>query len=370
MDKADPIPTFGAWMSRQQRSQAIQTPEKRRFTRNRGKHTQGHQYIHNPLSEPLPDHAWFNLDTALMSSRTNEIIDKLLEVLKSMNMDTNELSDLRESLERCRNGPSMAELIISMIGQGGIGKSSLINALLARPYLADVLGGSKACTKHGTRYEYLPGAPDDSKTSSVKLQIAARSDREGNTREHVRNYQHYHHSRGEDDQELQSEQGNVDEMNESFASEPDSMVLVGNDRKRANDALEFFHIVWDTANDPAAKRELESLLNTASVRDETLYGRCIEKQQERIEKLGVNDDGIAVFEDVPDLCTSSSALDTKDIKAIRQFAASLWPLIDMVIIATGSRLLRNGIVLIDLPGMESMQWIEINCAQANLYRLW
>ncbi|KAJ4286809.1 hypothetical protein N0V90_013061 [Kalmusia sp. IMI 367209] len=299
------------------------------------------KFVHDPRDEPKPDHLFFAMDTKDMDKKIEEMFDRLLGTLRSAKFEEiEEIAELIEKILQSRTGPKKHEWLYALVGDHGNGKSTTNNALLGRYNLASVSGGPKSCTQHATRYEYLEGAADDTRESNVTIKFFDKEERERITREHIMRYALVYDEYEEEEKERD------DKSNHSPSSR---QVITEGDRSLARDAFRFFRII--VKGNKGDEKALEAYLNSSkSFIDDSLLEFCLWKQEERLEALKVNDKNTVTYLNVPDRLDPQEERGEKDIAAVRKIAETLAPLVDLVIVATGSMLLRYGIVLLDIPG--------------------
>ena len=106
---------------------------------------------------------------------------QLLKLLQSSAADDTEILNLVTALQAGKIFPRGEEIMVALLGEQGIGKSTLINTLFDRP-LASVHCGSTACTKYATFIRLKLNASEDIRQSDISidtlsnLQIAYRID--------------------------------------------------------------------------------------------------------------------------------------------------------------------------------------------------
>jgi hypothetical protein len=111
-------------------------------------------------------------------------------------------------------------------------------------------------------------------------------------------------------------------------------------------ACVFFEIIFDTKNNPDAKRALPDLLhntditNGENIRSGDFFRKCKHACVESIERLQQALKQYGSLEDVPD-----SAL-----PKVRKITNAFWPLIDHITLETGHVLLKHYVGVMDLCG--------------------
>ncbi|CAI6335801.1 unnamed protein product [Periconia digitata] len=363
----DPILAFADWKIRRPKVSKSLGRASRKMKRSQVK-TIEPRWTPTLLGESESNCDFFKMKPLKMNARAQRIGQEIIEGLVQSDACKNfkEFANFVAELDKCTPGPSHTRLEFCVIGETGIGKSTFINAALNRPELADASDSTKACTQHATSYEYLPGAPDNASLSNVYITIVDVATRKQEAQMQIENYSKVH-CRGSEGQSMNIYE--QDEEAEPAEANPSITMLTEEDRNLAKHALDYFHLIWNTQNNSEAEKELQVMLQHNYISSGELLAKCIQKQEERLQDLGkngrVDQDQNVLFTDIPDALFPGK--DTLDLPAVRQLAAMIWPLIHKVTIRTGGVLLRNGIVLTDLPGYGDLNMGRI--AITNNFRL-
>lgn len=212
--------------------------------------------------------------------------------------------------------PELKRLRIALLGEQAAGKSSLINALLAR-MLLDTSAGSIACTAFCTIINYKEGAADDTLFSNVKIELLLKGELRLFVNDLIERYADYQ------------------------AASPDEKDKALEDN--AKTAEEFFSIIFNVDEVLAKKEWLQERLNAGCVLDDDFPSQCLEhaaRRMKHIESELKARDGLCLELDVHD----------KDLPRKRDLAKKIWPFVKTMTISTGHPLLRAGISFLDLPG--------------------
>lgn len=327
MRPSEPIYSFGHFKDRKKQAKNLIIQRRRdRSQSNKLKET------YSPKNETRA-HAWHLLAHDDIERKVNNACDIFLHELLSTILNDEEVVSFHKAILECKKGPPKATTTFAFVGPQGIGKSTSINALLHRPGLAESKQDRAACTHYATRYIHKADAPDDIDESDVTIYFLPFEKLDRIIDEHIRHWLYYHYSMLEDLEILDDD----DEITATLTL--DKKDFSETERRLERTAMEFFHNILNTENDPQAKSDLEALLNQSSVHRGDLVRKCHEKVIDRKRNMGAMEDHI-YFANVKD----------KNIKDVLDIAKRMWTIVDMVVIATGSAILRDGICLIDLPG--------------------
>ena len=283
---------------------------------------------YNPEDEVPPDFPWYKLDKASADDQICGIANQLLGVMTNARKEDEELNSLRKAATEAREVATMKPRDVAMVGQQGVGKSLLINALLDRPNLSKTSASGGACTASAIKYLHRPGTKDGEGIYDAAIQFMNDDDLREITEEHIRRYSFFHFS------------GNVDS---NFHDE---------EERAAATAKEFLYHIFDAYNDTNAEERLTKLLTSHAIKSGTLLSESINETHQRFKQAGVDEKRVRIFRKLE--------ID-KLMAKIEQYIAphetlpSLWPIVQHVSIFIGSALTRNGICVVDLPGEKDMR---------------
>ncbi|PVI06490.1 hypothetical protein DM02DRAFT_710838 [Periconia macrospinosa] len=352
----DPVVSFETWKLRQPKN--TKPARKLLLMKNKNKETAQIEprWTPKPLDETMSESEFFKMRPQAMNAKAKESCQQIKIELGEASKKIKEFQQLSKELDKRLQGPRHVRLEICVIGATGIGKSTFINAILNRPGLADASDSTRACTQHATTYEYLPGAPDNTRVSNINIVITDASTREQEAQDHIDNYSKVH---------VAAKDTSMEEDGEIIVNR----ILTEEDRTLAKHALDYFQMLWKAQSDFGAAEDLDSFLQDDEIHDGRLLQQCLQKQAERIQDLCAkaeeNDHENILFTGIPDEVPESQT-GILDLTAVRELAAAIWPLIHKVYVRTGGTLLRNGIALTDLPGYGDLNQGRI--ATANAFR--
>lgn len=319
--------------------------------------------VYDPINEALPDHPWYTLDQELLRSTIIQMCNKLGRPVKDSQIDDPEIGDLLRNLTRATMIPHPSKVNVAVVGSQGVGKSSIINALLNRD-LVDASASSSACTAFATNIQHKDDAKDDTDVSDLKVTFLEIAEIREFIEEHIRRYVDVYTPGGIGDneataQEAYAENGagievaddedpEVDISDSDFSDASESPVSNKTPQKKVSKAEQkgadtaelFFRIIFNAHRDMIKEAELQNWLNEADLEDGRFLDRCAKLASEHLAQIQAEEGGSVEYNNVKD----------SDLSVVRQHATTMWPLIKAVSISTGSVLLRNGIRFMDLPG--------------------
>ena len=280
----------------------------------------------------LPDHAWYLINSTAVNERIYNLCSSTEQRLARYPSISHELVRLIKAIRKGKEIPQAEPKIIAMTGGQGKGKSTMINSLLHRWALAVTSDDMKACTEYATKYIWKPGAEDTTDRSDVHIHFLT----DDQLTEVINN--HLLHSLA---YRFKDEFDNDDDF----------------DMDAVRTADHFLRICFDHSNKGARGTKFNALLSP-----QKKSRPCLQKKKQELisifldyaKKLITANAGaerIKRYTDIPD----------NELGPIRKVADDLFPFINFVSIATGALLLRNGIVLIDLPG------IRITCSLKYIF---
>jgi hypothetical protein len=278
---------------------------------------------YDPASETPPDHAWFNIPRTTTDKQVHDAVDMVTDITATARKEDKELVALRKMGRDVRDILLKSSSDVAIVGQQGMGKSLMINALMDRHNLSKTSAKGGACTASAIKYRHKPGVKDREESYDAEVEFMDDECLHEIASEHVRRYHHFHYS------------NNVD---------PDCYF---EEEQAAQTALDFFRLVFNSEYDSDAKKQLKELLQESNVKNGELLSATLQQAISRIEEANVNADRIIYFKGM-----GIEGL----MKKVEKYIAdapdmpTLWPIVHGVTIRLGSSLARNGVCLIDLPG--------------------
>ena len=319
--------------------------------------------VYDPTTENLPDHSWYALDQELLCTTILRMCNKLGRPVVDSQIKDAEIADLLKNLDRAKTVPHPSKFNVAVVGNQGVGKSSMINALLNRD-LVDASASSSACTAFATIIQYKIDANDDSDASDLKVTFLDIAEIRDFVEEYIRRYADVYTPDNTDAndakvEEADAENEDANDVPDNDASDADvsdsdfsvtSESPTSNKRPRkkvskavqkgADTAEQFFRIIFNAPWDNSKEAELQTWLDKPDLEDGRFLEHCVKLASEHLAQIQTEEGGSVEYNDVKD----------SDLPVMRQHATTMWPLIKSVTISTGSVLLRNGIRFMDLPG--------------------
>jgi hypothetical protein len=277
-----------------------------------------------PTDEVMPDKPWYHLDIPDIHCRIDGISEEVQGILKDIRAEDEELISLRKAAQDIKEVKGRKPITVAVVGQQAMGKSCLINALLHRQKVSKTSADGGACTAATIKYQYNPGSDDLHDLADAQVQFMDDTTLTEMVREHIERYYHFHFS------------GSVDA--EYFEEE----------KRCAQSAKLFFNLTFNTKNDARAKKTLERLLSAENFETHELLRHCLDTVSQRIREAGADDDRVKMFKG---LQVDHLAREVERFVAKKGKEPPLWPIVKSVHILLGSTLLRNGVALVDLPGI-------------------
>jgi hypothetical protein len=250
----------------------------------------------------------------------SDTCNNMIQAVSPVDPTMRETVDLLAELEGYKNGIPVKLTTVTMLGQQGIGKSTMINALLERNW-AHVSGGSSACTQFPIRYVYKR---DIQNPNSVHITIRFQNaeTQRSISIEHVTRTAEYMISTEDDDDQ---------DDHKEFADDLQQY------RETAKD---YYNICFKTENDPAAREELQKILSLDNIQNGLFLQTLLEKADSLILENGADENGILKLSEVSVQVLQDSLRDM----------AVISPLEDIFEVAVSADILKYGINLLDAPG--------------------
>ena len=283
---------------------------------------------YDPTQETPPDYPWFKLNKSAIDQHIRDISDKVINKLQSARPDDKELSSIMKAVSEVREVSASDGQEVAIVGQQGMGKSLLINALQNRRNLSKTTARGKACTASAIKYRHKPGASDLEENYDAAVTFMDDECLDEVIREHIRHYDHFYFS-GDAKSDHSDDEAHA-----------------------AATAKEFFDAVFNTKVDSIAETELRRLLVASNIRNGALFTETLKMAHKRIEETGAGVDRKIFYSDMK---IGPLVEDIKSYVSQQDDVPSLWTIVQDVSIYLGSALSREGICVVDLPGKLQLQ---------------
>ncbi|EXV00317.1 Ras GTPase family protein [Metarhizium robertsii] len=285
------------------------------------------------LNEETPRHPFFSNTFQATLQKGLRIAKAATDVLKSVRSVQGSGLDslLKEGEDLCAfHGTSTRT--IAILGDSGQGKSSLINSLLHFPRLAKTGDSGSACTSVVT--EYRQKRPNQKDNILIEVEILSRSEIEEVLTDYLWKYRLFYNA--EDNTELETEEHRICEA----------------DASQAWSAL-------DTAFRHHQEFSKQFLQDDSSGAVERIKAKLVRWAEE-----------IDWPDDVVDSVWRSSARDSREcFEMTRKFMGDKhWPFTKIIRVYINAQILKTGIVLADLPGLQDTNLARVKATQDYLMK--
>ncbi|KAI4708037.1 hypothetical protein J4E89_007156 [Alternaria sp. Ai002NY15] len=297
--------------------------------------------MHNAtIDEELGNDRWYALKHPEVKVLVEELCDKLTSAMQKYSSVDQRFQDLIDAAKIARKLPDIRHYSVAILGEQGIGKSSIINALLDRGLL-DRSGSSKACTAYATVLEYKPGATDHTTLSDLLVVFFTKQEIRDSIKEQMNHWVEVYPGVEDNRQPLRGE--DEDDPDDNNATQTPRKRLSKTMSRAITTAKEFFEIIFDVQKDKLAGVELERELYHTNIKEGNFLNECCKRANDRFAQLATEMSEVdletrtAQFKNVPD---NRLGRKTSKIK-------ELWPFVKVVTIATGygdMSQLREGVI--------------------------
>jgi hypothetical protein len=309
--------------------------------------------IYNSKVESFPDDPWYALEHEQLNRGIRHMCDDLLQSLDNVANGHSELENLQAALRFAAVIPRGKSLHVAFLGEQGIGKSSIINAIFDRQ-LVNVSGLSSACTAYPTIITYKEGAKDNT-TSDIRIEFLNMQEFRDATEEQIRRYvaafpfKDSNHSTSQDLKGHASDEDEDEDMMSTESLSDQEPVQVASPRTRtkvsgavlrgAKNARAYFEIIFNASYDESQRLQLEHFLENTNIESSDFLDYCLTMIESRLAELEA-EEGHLSFTDIAD----------EELPNIWNTASMIYPLVKVLHLATDHILLKNNMCVLDLPG--------------------
>ncbi|KAL5315379.1 hypothetical protein ACEPPN_016246 [Leptodophora sp. 'Broadleaf-Isolate-01'] len=286
--------------------------------------------------EPAPDTPYFNIEFQRGLRQAKVIAEQIADILETCELARDRDSQIYRMIQtanKIRRFVAPSICTIGIVGDSGVGKSSLINSLLDEVELAETAGLGAACTSVVT--EYRSRLPQHSARYTIEIDRMTDSEIGEQLRELLWSYRFFH----------------ITDLDD---------IGMGADEQTRLEAKS--KLAWDTLKAAfGSKRELtETYLQDPSDGAEQ---RIQTRLREWSSTLRWPDDS----HESGWLGSAETAVECKS--QTQQFlAGNLWPFIKVIRIYLSSQVLKSGAILADLPGFHDSNNARVKAAETYMYK--
>ncbi|RDL41569.1 uncharacterized protein BP5553_01548 [Venustampulla echinocandica] len=264
---------------------------------------------------------------------TGKTISGLLaNTLRQSTLANDEESNIHQLVARAEelhNYQSPVEFTIGLVGDSGVGKSSLINSLLDEEKIAKTAGAGSACTTVVT--EYRKKRETDAAAYTAEIECMNDGEIEDLLRQCVVDYRRYH----------LLEPGSVDGPVEEQL------------RRKAQ-------VAWNILETAFGDRPpFQIRFQSRDVDIDDIHRVVLGWKNEIVWPANFNTQRIVITTANGDDCV---------LQINRYSGGRIWPFIKVVRIYLGAPVLRNGVVLVDLPGFRDVNSARVRITETRLHQ--
>ncbi|KAI4693739.1 uncharacterized protein J4E84_002314 [Alternaria hordeiaustralica] len=260
--------------------------------------------MHNAtIDEELANDRWYALKQEEVKVLVEELCDKLTSAMQKYSSVDQRFQDLIDAAKIARKLPDIRHYSVAILGEQGIGKSSIINALLDRGLL-DRSGSSKACTAYATVLEYKPGATDHTTLSDLLVVFFTKEEIRDSIKEQMNHWVEVYPGVEHNGQPLRGEDEN--DPDDNNATQTPRKRLSKTMSRAITTAKEFFEIIFNVQKNKQAGVELERELYHTNIKEGNFLNDCCKRANDRFAQLATEMSEVdletrtAHFKDVPD----------------------------------------------------------------------
>ncbi|KAL9585820.1 MAG: hypothetical protein Q9212_001298 [Teloschistes hypoglaucus] len=300
---------------------------------------------YNSIHEPLPNIPAYHPSFARLENHYEILLEAAIRTLESSTYHDDVTDRLSKECRNWRKVQYPHAPVVGLVGDSGVGKSSLINAILDTPDLALAGATGAACTCVIT--EYREAWASQTSTFRAEIVLLDRS----KIASLLEGYLH--------DYSSETIQSNED-------IEPDTLEEI---RSRSDTALEVFLTLFATRSEFKDKYEAVKFLATATTaQGEEILSQLLEWLDSTITACGAVDGTIIVCEeDAKSLSQGLKPFVKIGVNLGSNATPSLWPIVTVVRIGLRAPLLKRGVIIADLPGLSDVNRTRTHITNAYIH---
>ncbi|KIM94328.1 hypothetical protein OIDMADRAFT_149423 [Oidiodendron maius Zn] len=286
--------------------------------------------------EIAPDKPYFDKDFQDALCTGKSVATNIADVLGTCELARDRQSQVFSMIQTANelskfDAPSVCK--IGIVGDSGVGKSSLINSLLDEPDLARTAGLGAACTSVVTEYQLRK--PGQSAKYTIEIDRMTDSEIEEQLQELLWSYRKFHI-------------WDLDKEN-----------LTADEQKHLEDKAK---LAWDTLKSAfGSRRELtETYLKDTSDGAEGRIQQQLKLWTDSLQWPGDSHQN--------GWLGSAENVEEYNEKTKQFLAGTLWPFIKVMRVFLSSQVLKSGAILADLPGFHDSNNARVKAAEDYMYQ--
>ncbi|KAI4923976.1 hypothetical protein J4E85_008134 [Alternaria conjuncta] len=253
--------------------------------------------MHNAtIDEELANDRWYALKQEEVKVLVEELCDKLTSAMQKYSSVDQRFQDLIDAAKIARKLPDIRHYSVAILGEQGIGKSSIINALLDRGLLDR--------SAYATVLEYKPGATDHTTLSDLLVVFFTKEEIRDSIKEQMNHWVEVYPGVEHNGQPLRGE--DEDDPDDNNATHTPRKRLSKTMSRAITTAKEFFEIIFNVQKDKLAGVELERELYHTNIKEGNFLNECCKRANDRFAQLATEMSEVdletrtAHFKNVPD----------------------------------------------------------------------
>ena len=291
----------------------------------------GFDQHYDSAHEDMPRYAAYHPSFVKAEALCEEVLADAVKLFKSSDYHDLTVAELLEQTIKYQKISYPDAKKVGIAGNSGVGKSSLINALLDTPELAAQGASGSACTCVVTEF----GEPFADQVAPIAAEISLFEPKfiKEIIRDYYNAYYKYHYQRDEEDDEA---------TRHDLRGEADT----------ALDALKALFSDHEELRDEDMAEEF--LCSATSAEDSRIINRLQDWTADLICKYNAGDGPILMIADTASKMSKTLEPFVTMTECNTEYgelpSPSLWPLVRLVRIGLHSPLLKRGLIILDLPG--------------------
>lgn len=295
--------------------------------------------VYDINTEPFPLHPAYYEEAARSQESLEAALDVFDRITSGQISDRSDVKRINEKVVESRKLSAPPTFKIALIGDAGVGKSTLINSLLHIDKIAKTSAAGESCT--AVAAEIRKALPDQKQPFKAVVRYREHVEIEEFLRQQILSYQEYHFQ--DDDRENRKQ---LEEMRLQAETCQRVLLALCQDHEGFRTVEEIHQSLqqdYDDSQDDTTRLHV------------TLTGWCVS------QLLSKSEDAEGCYDEIEE--SNLEALQNEIEPFISSDGSGVWPLVKKIIIGVKGNRILDHLTIVDLPGISDSCQVRSNACQ-------